>query len=211
MFKKTIYPSFFLQALAFLALVTAAAHASEAGPWSLEKDDAGIKVFLRDSPAHDMPTIRGEFVAAASTSQIVEALGDGEECPGWSHDCIKNVVIERVSENDFYAYSIHDMPWPLSDIDIVTRVTITPMDERNTQVIIQSVADKYPATNYERLETIITIDLVAMGENATQVKYQEQIQVEAGTVELFLANLIIPYVAHRDLLGLKRVSEGKPL
>lgn len=114
--------------------------------WILRKKDVenDIEVYKRTTP-EGFPEIRVVTHVNSRMSAFVAVLRDVATMPTWVHRISFVKVIEQASDAEQYAYTIHDLPWPIQDRDSVVRATLTQdaVDDVLT-IRAHAVPDYYP-------------------------------------------------------------------
>ena len=110
-------------------------------------------------------------------------------------------------ERERYVHMVLDLPWPISDRDMVIH-TVTTIDPttRTATVSLDSVSDKIPATDLIRAETSGSFQLRVLGPEETEFTYMMQTDLRgdlpAGTVNGRMASS-----AYNDLRRLRKLAE----
>jgi hypothetical protein len=55
----------------------------------------------------------------SSLSGVVALLLDTKNYPNWIYACGESYLLKTVSNREFYNYQVTDLPWPLTDRDVV--------------------------------------------------------------------------------------------
>ena len=58
----------------------------------------------------------------ASLGELVALVRDAAACMDWAALCAKAELVEILSETEGYVYTLNDLPWPISDRDVVAHV-----------------------------------------------------------------------------------------
>lgn len=138
--------------IAMLLLAPALGGAAEE-PWRLEKDRDGIKMYSRAVEGWSIREIRGVMRVEASLSSIVAVLEDVDAAHELSDVISEAKIVHRDSETHYRYYSAMDLPWPVSDRDMVDDCRIT-QDEQTLAVTIRDVAvegDLPPRNGFVRM------------------------------------------------------------
>lgn len=89
--------------------------------WRLDKDDDGIQIYTRAVEGSDYREIRGTTRIQGKLSSIVALLEDMSYWPKLNKVISSARVHERISETESVIHVEMDMPWPVSDRDVVNR------------------------------------------------------------------------------------------
>ncbi|PIP80202.1 MAG: hypothetical protein COW84_06620 [Gammaproteobacteria bacterium CG22_combo_CG10-13_8_21_14_all_40_8] len=93
------------------------------GPWKLRKDKHNIQVYTKDVEGSSYNAVKTTtFVEGVSLSAAVALITDVESCTEWAPNCAKSYVYKEISETESLVYTDNDMPFPVSDRDVLSRV-----------------------------------------------------------------------------------------
>lgn len=90
--------------------------------WHLAKDQDHIKIYTRDMPGSDFEAFKAVAVLNAPLANVMAVMVTPSSCMQWVHGCIAAENIKVESFNQRYAYSVNDLPWPVSNRDYVLRI-----------------------------------------------------------------------------------------
>lgn len=111
--------------LSFLFLTTTAiAQQDPESTWDLKRDRDGIQVFTRKVDGSPYDAVRAEMlVEEVRLSSMVALILDAEACPQWADRCSESYVHEHISDTEQLIYTLNDLPFPVKDRDVMSRVT----------------------------------------------------------------------------------------
>ncbi len=100
------------------------AEAAKTG-WRYVGIQEGVKLYERSVEGRDLPRVRGTLRIRASVFELLAVLDDIDRACEWNARCLESTVLERRSKTELVFYHLTDLPWPVSDRDVVlvTRVT----------------------------------------------------------------------------------------
>jgi hypothetical protein len=127
--------------LSLAVLVSGISHGQESeSEWELERDREGIQVFTRPVEGSPYKEVRSvSQIEGVSLTSLVALIEDAEACPRWADKCAESYLVERLSETESLVYTHNDMPFPITDRDVVVRVRWAQNPE-SLQVTMQSSA-----------------------------------------------------------------------
>jgi len=140
--------------IALLTIWSCAAGASDTAQWVLDKE--GEQIALYTSEVEGSPFLAVKVTASidAPIEKVLHVFGDGEGCSAWRAMCKSSQVIETVSEREHYIYMVLDLPWPISDRDLVVHsVVSSDTDSQFIRVDLNTSSDKHPITDDVRAES----------------------------------------------------------
>lgn len=115
-----------LGALLVSALVTVSAQAElpdeNADGWRLRKEADNIRVYTIDLGDSRFKAFKAVAVLDAPIETLMAVMINPQSCMEWVHNCSESYAFGTGSFHDRYAYSVNDMPWPVTDRDYVLHI-----------------------------------------------------------------------------------------
>ncbi len=109
------YLNFFsLSALLFLLPGTLLAQ-----PWQLQKDEQGIRIYLRDVPDSSIKEFKGEIRINAGLGSLLAVMDDTNACPEWIYNCKDPILLEKINFIERYNFQISKMPLFITNRGII--------------------------------------------------------------------------------------------
>lgn len=132
-----------------LVFFNAAAFAGEG--WEVVADENQVKVYARPIKGSDLLEYRGVTVIDERMDTVCEIFSDIDSFPEWMPNCSRIELIKDIDydlgndlqKNFRILYIVTDLPWPLTDRDIITK-TIIDVDENNGNLVIDVTGVKEP-------------------------------------------------------------------
>ncbi len=87
--------------------------------WKKEKSREGFSVYTRDEPNSDLVGIKVEGNIKATLPCAMSTLREVEGAVEWIPGQISKTTIENISDLEAITYSLSDLPWPLSNREMV--------------------------------------------------------------------------------------------
>ena len=125
----------FIPIILFVAFLNAGLIKKE--DWNLVKDKEGIKAYTRTVEGSDVKQVKVHTYLKTTLSALVAIVRDVESHTKWIYKCKRAKTLKTVSETDHYYYVESEVPWPISNRDIITHGVIT-QDKISKKVIITS-------------------------------------------------------------------------
>jgi ribosome-associated toxin RatA of RatAB toxin-antitoxin module len=88
--------------------------------WVLQKNENGIAVYTRYAQGTHIKEVRVVNVVESSLSGLVALLLDVKNYPNWIYACSEASVLKEINSLEQYQYQVTDVPWPVSDRDVVS-------------------------------------------------------------------------------------------
>jgi hypothetical protein len=113
---------------AFLVTALAAATARAELPaeddeaWTLRKEAGHIRIFTIHQPGSSFQAFKAVGVLDVPIENLMAVMADPGSCVEWVHNCTESYGFGKGDFHDRYAYSVNDMPWPVTDRDYVLRI-----------------------------------------------------------------------------------------
>ena len=162
--------------LSLLLLVPAAAaiDSNDTGEaeWVLAQDEDRIQLYTR--PIGDSPFLEVKAIAQinAPITQVATAMGNGEGCEEWRAMCKSSEILSTLSDTEQLVYLVLDMPWPISDRDMVIHSTAAiDVEAMNVKVQLESASSEHPEEDYVRAITNGRYEIQALGEEQVELTY----------------------------------------
>lgn len=189
--------------LAGLLAVACPAQATDA-PWSLEREEEGISLYSR--PVADSPYLAVKVVAKidAPAEKVAQLLGDGNGCSPWRAMCKSSEVLNANSESERLVYLVLDLPWPVSDRDLVVRsLAQVDTEAKSLHVTLESASSEYPVQEYVRAESSGEYELKVVGAAQSEFTYIQHTDI-GGDMS---PDLINPSLLSSTFDDIKRLQE----
>jgi hypothetical protein len=151
--------------------VSGTAYSSEQG-WILEREEDRIKVYTR--PESDSPFLAVKVTAVinAPFEKVVEAMGSGDGCGEWRAVCKSSEIMSTVSETENYVYMVLDLPWPISDRDMVIHSDANiDLEAKTVTVNLVSASSSHPEQDYVRAESNGQYLITAIADEQVEFTY----------------------------------------
>lgn len=93
--------------------------------WKLVKNfDNNIKAYVQKVPDSQIKKVKVETILEATLSELVSILKDSEDHHNWVFLNKKAITIEITDNFNWKYYGLINSPWPVSDRDFVTEVSL---------------------------------------------------------------------------------------
>jgi len=140
--------------IAFLLATTATAQIEGIEyNWKKKKDKDGIAIYTSKVPGSRYHALRGVMIVNGSASSLVSLVQDTSTCSQWVDLCREARIHKRVSETEYYVYSYNDIPFPVSDRDVVAKtVWIQNPDTLRITMSSTPTPDLVPKTKAVRIK-----------------------------------------------------------
>jgi type II secretory pathway pseudopilin PulG len=123
--------------LAFLLVIVGTLIGQAQDKWELKKNEDGIAVYTRQLATGKLKEIRVVCELEATLPQLTSVLQDVNNHKTWVYSTRKSNLVKKINSQTLIYYSESDMPWPVTDRDLVVELFINP-EPQNQQYIIQA-------------------------------------------------------------------------
>lgn len=87
--------------------------------WVLRQEKGALRVYTRPNPDSGIQEVRITTRINARIGSFLTALSDVSAYQTWVYKCSEARLLETVNEQEFYYYAKTDLPFPVSDRDLV--------------------------------------------------------------------------------------------
>lgn len=187
----------------WLSIFTSCAAAATEAEWVLQKDESRIQLYTRPVPDSPFLEVRVTALIDAPIRKVAMALGDGDGCSAWRAMCKSSEILITVSDTEHYIYLVLDLPWPVSDRDMVIH-SIAQVDREAGTVTVHfdPASSRQPEQDYVRAESTGLYQARAI--SAEQVEFTYIMHTDIGGD--LSADIINPRLADSTYEDVKRLQ-----
>ena len=160
--------------------------------WELSRDQDGIQVYKREKYGSSFNEVRSITVIRSSLNRLVYLIKDPTLRPVWDQYCGQVYVYEKISDEEELVYLNSKMPWPVTDRDMLSRLTLT-QDPNSLIVTVRSVATRgiLPLHNDRIRVTEATSQwtLIPLGRGLVKISISTHLE-PAGPIPSWLINIL---------------------
>jgi len=121
------------------ATARAALPAEDSEAWSLRKETGDIRIYTMEQSDSSFQAFKAEALLDAPIEAIMAVMVDPASCIEWVLNCSESYGVGKNSFHDRYAYSVNNMPWPVTDRDYVLNIR-TRGNEAAGEIIMEMSA-----------------------------------------------------------------------
>lgn len=115
-----------LMMLALPLAVVASDHpplpAEDAEDWALRKQVDNIRIYTMDQINSGFQAFKAVADLDVPTENLMAVMVNPASCKEWVHNCSESFGFGQGDFHERFAYSVNDMPWPVTDRDYVLRI-----------------------------------------------------------------------------------------
>jgi hypothetical protein len=175
--------------------------------WELQKNSQNIMIYTRTVEGSAIKEFKGTTKIKSNLSAFLGLLSDSKACPKWIHQCKFSKVLKVISQNERLNYNITDLPFPVTDRDIVihSKVSQDPKTKTVTVRLINKRNYKKPVSGLVRVEKLSGYwKFKPLGNGYVQVTYQVHSE-PGGSLPNWLINSGAVDMPFETLKNLKRI------
>src|SRR6056297_43731 len=90
--------------------------------WTLRKEADHIRVYTIDQQDSSFKAFKAVAVLDTPIENLMAVMANPGSCVEWVHNCTESYAFGDGEFHDRFAYSVNDMPWPVTDRDYVLRI-----------------------------------------------------------------------------------------
>jgi hypothetical protein len=128
--------------IAVVTLITFSANAQREDVeynWEEKKNKDGISISISKVEGSKFKAVRGVMTIKGTAKALVAMVEDLPACSKWASLCKESRIEKRISDTENYVYVYNDIPFPVADRDVYTRV-VWKQDELSGKVSMTSMA-----------------------------------------------------------------------
>lgn len=193
------------------AVVSASALAGlpdeKAEGWSLRKETDSIRVFTTDQPDSSFQAFKAEAVLDVPIENIMAVMNNPGSCVEWVHNCSESSAFGDGDFHDRYAYSVNDMPWPVTDRDYVIRIR-TRGEQSDGEVVmdLNAIPDRRDEEDgHVRVDKSDTLYRFIPEGSQTRMIWVQHTEPN-GSIPGWLVNSLLVDIPIRSMEQLERVA-----
>jgi ribosome-associated toxin RatA of RatAB toxin-antitoxin module len=176
------------------------------GDWVKKYDEDGLVIYLKGKKTNEY---RAEMIVDAPVIACIGLMRDISEHSKFMGGVKKASVLKEYNQMESLIYCEIDMPFPMSNNEIVTRAKFEVLEKGAVRIILKAEPHLYPKTKLTRLNLADGFWLFEpqVG-NKTKVTYQ--LKFEDSNAPNWLANYFILDGPKKTMTGFaKRVKKDK--
>ncbi|MFT6365375.1 MAG: hypothetical protein ACJAUG_002319 [Halioglobus sp.] len=190
------------------AALSLSAEAIEGPEWTLDKEGDRIALYTSEVEGSPFLAVKVTATIQASMEKVLMVLGDGNGCSAWRAMCKSSEIVKKVSDQEHYIYMVLDLPWPISDRDLVMHsVAQTDADAKSVTVILNTASDDHPEQKFVRAESNGHYTLTATGDDLVEFTWTMHTDLR-GKLSPGIINPQLTSSTLKDVKSLMELSES---
>ena len=184
-----------------------------AQPWSFVKEKDGIKVYTRLETNSSLKSFKGEVTFHAPMEKVCSMLGNANNTDWWDK-AISDLKVLGYEKNKYvHYYLVYNMPWPLTNRDLVAETIITSDPVTGdyyftANPLPDKVPEKQKLVRIKKYQQTWTVQPLEKG--FVHVILEGSID-PGGNIPTWFYNMVVAETPMRAIHSLRaRVLSGKP-
>ncbi|MEX2476573.1 START domain-containing protein [Marinobacter sp.] len=179
----------------------------DADGWTLRKEADNIRVYTISQTDSSFKAFKAEALLDSTMENLLAVMVNPESCVEWVHNCTESSAFGDGDFHDRYAYSVNDMPWPVTDRDYVLRIR-THGDQSSGEVTmdLNAVPDRRDEIDgHVRVDRSDTLYRFVPEGDKTRMIWVQHTDPN-GSIPGWLVNTLLVDIPLRSLEQLERVT-----
>jgi len=162
------------------------------GDWQLKRDEDGIKVYTGKNPNSNFKSIKVECTINAHLSQLVAFLLDVDKQHEWVYANKNSRLLKKIGPNEIVFYSELDVPWPATNRDYISHITINQLSPQSLVIEAHTEPDLLPEKEGKvRVKTSnARWEVTSVSKEMQKIVYTVQFD-PAGSLPAWLVNMFV--------------------
>lgn len=156
--------------LSFLLFSTSGIAQAE---WEKETYEDGVQSYSRIKEGKDYYEFRTVFTTESTIYKAKKLITNIDGLKKWLPSTLESKLLEKVSDTEFYGYTVSDAPWPASDRDLVFKMTVKRHSSKSYTITLKGEPDYYPLQpdKVRVFEYIAVWKIDSKGDNLIEIDY----------------------------------------
>jgi hypothetical protein len=178
--------------LALIVVLIVSYHNGIAQDWKLKKEGKALKVYTADVANSSIKAIRVECTVTGRAAQVVAVMCDLERQKEWVFNDKYSRPQKRIADNELIYYSEVSVPWPGTNRDFISHMTVTQPAANVVSIESHAEPDFIPEKDglvrirHSKSQWTIT----NAGNNQQKIVYEIQFD-PGGSVPSWITNMFI--------------------
>lgn len=112
--------------------------------WKTEEIRDEIKAYSRIKKNTDYYEFRTVFTTKSTIYKSKMLITDISNFKNWMPSTLDSKVLEKISDTEYYGYTVTDAPWPASNRDLVFKMVVKRHSSKSYTITLQGEPEYYP-------------------------------------------------------------------
>lgn len=189
-----------------LGLLCLAFSAGAQNKWKLEKNSDGIRIYTKNVAGSNMKMLRAELEAAGNVQQLANILDDVNRQKTWVYSTKSSRMIKRTAHGEMLYYTEKEMPWPVTNRDVVIKTRMTVDTAAGTLTLYAQNADNVEAAKKGIVRVSssrVVWKVQELNGNKLKIEYEAQAD-PGGTVPAWVSNMFLTKGPYESFMALRK-------
>ncbi|MFA6403338.1 MAG: START domain-containing protein [Salinivirgaceae bacterium] len=182
-----------------------------AGKWIFFKESNDITVYFRTAEKSNIKELKLTTTINATVQTVQSIITNVDLLHTWGYGCVESKLLKRVGTGELYYYYVADVPWPISDRDVVIHMKIshdsisgvTNINSMNYNGMIPEKEDR-TRVQYVRAHWQLT----PIKKDLMQLDFMISSDLGSNFPD-WLVNYAMSYSPIKSMIALKEIVNGK--
>ncbi|MGV3587529.1 MAG: START domain-containing protein [Adhaeribacter sp.] len=179
--------------------------------WELKKNENGIAVYTRGIANEKLKEIRVICELPGTTAGLISVLQNVSGHADWVYLTEKATLVKKLSPNSLVYYTTTDMPWPVTDRDLVVEFSYQEIPGTKNLAIQAKSAEGYvpPKKGYVRVPySLATWEVAPVAKDKIKIDYVFRVN-PGGTIPSWLVNMAAATGPYNTFVKLREILAEK--
>lgn len=171
----------------------------------------GFTIYTKKSKKSKIRSMRIQGVVNAKINKITSILRDVPSAKSWVPNLINRSYVDQVSDTEVILYDITDMPWPVTDRDMVVHHKLKLSDDKKSIVLyFKSIVDKRMGASSDYVRAKIhygTVEFSPIKNEKTKVEMIMLVD-PMGAIPTWAVNVLQVSMPYDFLMSLNKFAMG---
>lgn len=179
---------------------------AQAEEWRLAKDEAGIRVYLKEVPGSAYKAYRGVTTIRSDMARLRALQEDVSGACAWIHECREQRLLKHAGAES-WTYTRFDTPWPVAPRDSVLHIVSQEAADGSLTRTMQALPAYLPEeSGFIRVTKVEGLWRLTPKGEGVEVIYEAHTE-PGGSVPSWLANSFVVDAPYNTLEALRRLAE----
>ncbi|PJB12233.1 MAG: lipid-binding protein [Flavobacteriales bacterium CG_4_9_14_3_um_filter_40_17] len=172
--------------------------------WKLIKNSQDIQVYVRTNDSTKFKEYKATMVVKATLDKVLQTIMDADELKNWNYQTSKSYLVKKLSDTEQTIYMENDMPWPVQNRDVVTRMKV--QHPTSNIIIIKLLPDSESVPEKDKIIRVKNFSGYWYLEQSSKgiIVIQQMQGDPGGSLPAFLFNLFLTNGPFSTFLGLNK-------
>jgi len=179
--------------------------------WELKKNENGIEVYARQLANSKLKEIRVICELDATLAELVSVLQDVSNHKTWVYSTRNSYLVKKINANTLIYYTESDLPWPVSDRDLIVELQVNPQPENQQYIIRAKGISDYlpPKPNLVRVPYSLALwKITPVPGNKIKIDYTFSVD-PGGSIPAWLINSTAAIGPYNSFIKLREILKSR--